>query len=282
MITSLFRKSIKPLKLCIPSVPLHRTYTSSTENDIKPSPAFPLESVLNPASTTDAVSLLTKGPGFILYDNLISPDQITYVQNWVSQFVQSQSTTNLDASHVESETGHNRIYGNTAKSQGTRIWNLVNKDPIFEQLVQLPQIMEIGDRLLGSGFCLGSFAANHLGPGVLGQHPHLDYPYWDYNDGAGAGAGEWPASPKSGEGHGFFMNLQIAIMVDDFTWENGATEVLPYSQREIKWPVGEEFREGKVSVVGKKGSVLVFTGLLHHAAGTNNSEKNRTSILAQY
>ena len=69
-----------------------------------------------------------------------------------------------------------------------------------------------------------------------------------------------PVGPKAGVGHGFFMNLQIAIMVDDFTKENGATEVLPWSQREVRWPVAEEFEEGKVRVVGGKGSVLVFTG----------------------
>ena len=80
----------------------------------------------------------------------------------------------------------------------------------------------------------------------------------------------------------FSMNCQSLIMCDDFTIDNGATAILPYSQRNIEWPNKEYFEENCVHVTGKKGTVMLFTGLLHHCSSKNVSDKPRTSILGQY
>ena len=84
--------------------------------------------------------------------------------------------------------------------------------------------MKVLEYIIGNDFCLGSFAANYLQQGAGYQNPHLDYPYWDYND-----KGSWRNIPKMGVNHTFFMNVQTLLMMDDFTVENGATAVAPFS-----------------------------------------------------
>lgn len=235
-----------------------------------------LNSVTNPKSISEAVELLSTGPGFIIYTGLIPETEIDEIQTYTKNFVNSKGFEVLDAHNVNQETGHNRIYSDKGK-QGVRMWDLVPKHEIFEKWVQLEPIMSVLDKILGHDFCLGSFAGNHLFPGAMAQSPHLDYPYWDYDC-----EKTWPVLPKRCGEHPFFMNCQTAIMVDDFTEENGATSILPYSQRELSWPNEEVFWNKRIQVTGKAGSVLVFTGLLHHAGSTNFSDGCRTSVLGQY
>lgn len=92
-------------------------------------------------------------------------------------------------------------------------------------MVQQETLMKVIDQILGKDFCLGSLAANFLTFGAGRQSPHLDYPYWDFIQ-----QDSWKASPKLGPDHKFFMNMQVLIMMDDFTLENGATAIVPYTQ----------------------------------------------------
>jgi len=78
------------------------------------------------------------------------------------------------------------------------------------------------------------------------------------------------------------MNMQSLIMMDDFTVENGATACVPFTQREASWPDEDLFDKSFIQTTGKKGTVLLYTGLLNHAAQPNNTGKSRTSILGQY
>merc|ERR1719394_1881941 len=74
-----------------------------------------LAAVTNP-SVDDAVEILTKGPGFVVYDSCIPPEEVAEVREWIEDFVVNQGSSSLDASHVEGETGHDRIYGNEENS----------------------------------------------------------------------------------------------------------------------------------------------------------------------
>lgn len=245
-----------------------------------------INSVTN-LSVDDATSSLLEGPGFAVYDNLLSEKDLARANRAVENILQTQPREEFDASNVEHETGHSEIYSNEnndGRSQGTRIWNLLNKGKIFEELVLLEPIMSVFDNILGNDFILGSFAANHLQPNATAQLMHLDYPYWDYNN-----RKSWPQKPKFNKQHLFAMNCQTLIMLDDFTLENGSTRIIPYSQQNIAWPNPEMDsnkqdigNDGTMLVTGKAGSVLLFTGLLQHGSTCNNSNASRTSILGQY
>ena len=69
---------------------------------------------------------------------------------------------------------------------------------------------------------------------------------------------------------------------DDGPCCDGATAVVPYSQRKMAWPKEDEFTRDHQLVTGKRGTVLMFTGLLQHGSTTNNTQKKRCSILSQY
>eukprot|EP01084_Bolivina_argentea_P134192 236742_1 len=245
--------------------------------------AFPFESVTN-LGTADAVHSLKYGAGFAIFDNIISNDELDRCNQAITNILKHENETRVnDSTDVGHETGHDQIYGDE-ESQGTRIWNLLNKGTIFETLVQLPQAMGIVDHILGNDFILGSFAANHLQPGAAAQHPHLDYPYWDY-----CNKDSWPQDISFNEDADneprdsfMSMNIQMLIMCDDFTMNNGSTAVVPYSQRRISWPDKEYFNKHSVQITGTKGSVMLFTGLLHHCSTSNRSDQSRTSILGQY
>lgn len=137
--------------------------------------------------------------------------------------------------------------------------------------------MAIMDQILGNDFCLGSYAANHMQKGATGQRAHLDYPYSDFNNKLA-----WVQDPKLGQHNTFHMNMQTVIMLNDFTLENGATACVPFSQQVVAWPDEEEFERNKVQITGKKGTTMVFVGLLQHAARSNYTDKPRTAILGQY
>ena len=261
---------------------LHRCFSS----------ALSLCAQVTNLSVQDAHEALLNGPGFVIYPEFKSAREIEQLRSSVYGLVQHTHTNTPVQAAWSSETGHDNIYttgqrqrqrnkseeGEEEKEHqdGHRIWNLVNKGQEFEMLVQDPRIMALNDHLLGSDHCLGSFAANVLMPGSSRQLPHLDYPYWDYND-----PQAWPENPKLAQS-AFLMNVQTVLMLDDFTVENGATAVLPYSQRECRWPDLEEFERDSIRVTGKKGTLFVFTGLLHHAAMDNVSNESRAAVLGQY
>ncbi|MEC8808700.1 MAG: phytanoyl-CoA dioxygenase family protein, partial [Pseudomonadota bacterium] len=68
--------------------------------------------------------------------------------------------------------------------------------------------------------------------------------------------------------------------LDDFTTDNGATEVVAGSHR---WPEERQAEENEITqVVMPAGSVIVFLGTLLHRGGANRSTSDRLAITPQY
>ena len=155
-----------------------------------------------------------------------------------------------------------------------RVWNLVNKGEVFERMVQHPDIMTIVEAFLGNECILGSLAANRLLPGGPGQEPHIDYPYWDLYK-----RDSFPMNINSTVP----LNCQVTILLDDFTAENGATAMLPTSQRELVYPNDPElFAANAIRQTGRAGDVVIFNGMCWHCAMPNNSDADRTGVLIEY
>jgi ectoine hydroxylase-related dioxygenase (phytanoyl-CoA dioxygenase family) len=76
----------------------------------------------------------------------------------------------------------------------------------------------------------------------------------------------------------FPLMLNLLIMLDDFTLENGATYLLAGSHKKDKRPDINEFYEKSDRAIGKKGNILFFNSNLWHAAGINNSPNERRAI----
>lgn len=74
------------------------------------------------------------------------------------------------------------------------------------------------------------------------------------------------------------LMLNMLIMLDDFTEENGATYLLTGSHLHAEKPADEDFFVRSDRALGTAGSILVFNSNLWHAAGQNTTEKARRAL----
>ena len=104
-----------------------------------------------------------------------------------------------------------------------------------------PVIMEVSRKLLGDNCRLSSLAANSVLPGMEGQDPHLDYPYYRHLWPGVEGCMNLPAT--------HMLSLQIVTLVTDFTVENGSTAIVPGSHINPRYPDNrEEFFDRAIQV----------------------------------
>lgn len=72
--------------------------------------------------------------------------------------------------------------------------------------------------------------------------------------------------------------LNMLVMLDDFTPENGATLLLPGSHVHSAAPSPEEFAANAVQATGKAGDIIIWNSNLFHASGTNTTDKVRRAL----
>jgi ectoine hydroxylase-related dioxygenase (phytanoyl-CoA dioxygenase family) len=144
-----------------------------------------------------------------------------------------------------------------------RVYALCAKDPVFADLVSHPRVLRLLDHLLLPNYLLSAALAIHLGAGSDAQGFHHD---------DGSYGIPRPRPPVS---------VSTIWAIDDFTEDNGPTELIPGSHR---WgderPAENDPRMRKV--VMPAGSVVVFLGTLWHRGGANHTDKPRLGITPQY
>ena len=133
--------------------------------------------------------------------------------------------------------------GGFIESEGAnqRVFNLVNKGEVFEQIVQHDDVMDVMNKLLGGDFILSGFSSNTTGPGGEEMVLHSDSGYVP------------PPHPE------YLLSANAVWMIDDFTEENGGTRYVPGSHklRDNPQPNGEY---PTVPIIGKAGSVAFLHG----------------------
>jgi ectoine hydroxylase-related dioxygenase (phytanoyl-CoA dioxygenase family) len=77
---------------------------------------------------------------------------------------------------------------------------------------------------------------------------------------------------------GFPTNLGVMLALDDFTQENGPTEMLPCSQWRTDEPTEAEFSANRVLVFPKAGDAVFFNARTWHRGGVNQTDKPRHAI----
>lgn len=134
-------------------------------------------------------------------------------------------------------------------------------DRIFFELFMNDLILDLTEKMLGKHFHI------HLQNGVINRprkehHQtswHRDLPYQD-----------WVISKPLG--------INAFYCLTDFTNENGATFVLPYSHRLEYFPSTQFVKENELQIVAGKGSVIFFDSMLYHRAGYNVTAETRIGI----
>jgi len=82
--------------------------------------------------------------------------------------------------------------------------------------------------------------------------------------------------------NGFRMLLNMLVMVDPFTLDNGATYILSGSHHEATAPIEDFFFQHAERIVGSVGSIVLFDSNVWHAAGENYSGKSRTAMTLSF
>jgi ectoine hydroxylase-related dioxygenase (phytanoyl-CoA dioxygenase family) len=177
-----------------------------------------------------------------------------------------------------------------------RVYNLPALGGVFADLVEHPRVLAICDAFLAPNYLLTAAQAINILPGEAAQAIHFDDGFYPFPR---------PRPP---------ISLATIVAIDDFTAENGATEIIPGSHA---W--GAELPEGVVSgddfaqettygrgvsgsenflmrttrpeaptpvslrpVVMPAGAVVVFLGTLWHRGGANRSAAPRLALSTQY
>lgn len=155
--------------------------------------------------------------------------------------------------------GRNNFEGE--KSQ--RVYSLVAKGPAFEALAEHPAVVALLDRLMMPNWLLSTMQSIRLHPGETEQPWHTDDIFYPV--------------PRPHP----ILALTAIWAIEDFTEENGATELVPRSHR---W--GNEHPDDRareiVTAAMPAGSVLIFDGALWHRGGANRSNGTRLCISPQY
>jgi len=171
-----------------------------------------------------------------------------------------------DLATTESINGEAYFYGNENRLQ--RVYNLLSKSNKFAELfLARPEVYEVAHQFFGSGnrhtpYYLSSFQANILNPGADAQVLHVDSSVPD------------PLPPWK-------VRLNVNLLLDPFTEQNGATLVYPGSHRFLRKPTSDDHVSPyMLKVIAPAGSLVLWTGHLWHQSGRNESRGPRAALLA--
>jgi ectoine hydroxylase-related dioxygenase (phytanoyl-CoA dioxygenase family) len=194
--------------------------------------------------------------GVCILHNVLSQDEVRYVRDKVMLLAQHE--VNLNAAHYYTGDG-------TAQ----RVWNLINKDECFRDIIQRPVILDAMDWLFDRDtphqkYYLSSFQAHLLHPGAKRMKLHIDTPVPEPLP-------EW------------IIKANTIWVLDEFTENNGSTEYLPGSHKfKHKPTLNDQSRNDLTIACAPVGSVLITHGALWHRGGENNSNITRVGLLGSF
>ena len=147
-----------------------------------------------------------------------------------------------------------------------RVGALMARSKTCQDLALDPFINQMAESFLGphcESYQLHFTSAIQIGPGESSQILHRDRGVW---------GGYIPRKIET--------QFSTVWAINDFTKENGATQVVPGSH---KWhkdrePLPEEIAYAEM----KAGSVFIYTGSVLHGGGTNVTEQPRLGVFLHY
>lgn len=155
-------------------------------------------------------------------------------------------------------------FGLDVDDNNQRVWNLLNRDPVFTDLAQHPLALELVEHTIGWPALLSNISGNITGPGAARGVLHADQIFVPQ---------PWPEVPQG---------INVAWCIDDFTTENGATEVVVGSHRWNRLPTADD-DVAMVSVEAPAGSVFAFESRIWHRTGANTSaDRRRAAVFPFY
>jgi ectoine hydroxylase-related dioxygenase (phytanoyl-CoA dioxygenase family) len=164
------------------------------------------------------------------------------------------------APYLGRHRGRNPFEGLTTE----RVYTLVGRGRIFEDVTADPRLLALLGAFLAPGFLLSASHAICIHPGEAAQGLHFDDSFYPI-----------PRPRRS-------IGMSVIGAIDPFTEENGATRIIPGSHL---W--GADWRERAAAARTRPlamapGAIALFQGTLVHGAGANHSDAARMAFTNQY
>jgi ectoine hydroxylase-related dioxygenase (phytanoyl-CoA dioxygenase family) len=161
---------------------------------------------------------------------------------------------------AERPMGRNAFEGQRSQ----RVYSLAGKGQPFLRLAEHPRVIALLDRLLMPNYLLSTHQSIRLHPGEQRQAWHTDDAFY--------------FAPRP---HALPLAVSVIWAIEDFTEENGATEVIPGSHR---WGLDHpDTRDHDTATATMRaGSAIVFDAALWHRGGPNRTSGTRLAISPQY
>lgn len=150
--------------------------------------------------------------------------------------------------------------------QTRRTGSLIARSAACRDLVQNPTVLDVVGRVLshGTSFHVHLTQVIAIGPGEAGQQIHRDQWAFDFFP--------FPS--------GYEAQCNTIWAMNDFTEENGATRIVPGSNKaEDRLVFTADQTEAAVMPAG---SVVLYTGSVYHAGGANSSDHTRYGLNLTY
>ncbi|MFJ9365914.1 phytanoyl-CoA dioxygenase family protein [Nocardia sp. NPDC101769] len=154
--------------------------------------------------------------------------------------------------------GRNNFEGHSTQ----RIYSVLNKTRACDRIADHPRVLALLDRLFMPNYLLSMLQVINILPGEQAQMLHADDGFYPL-----------PRPRKA-------LGAATIWAIDDFTAENGATDIVPGSHLWDDRLPGESDR--REPVVMPAGSCVFFVGTLWHGGGANRSANPRLALTAQY
>lgn len=193
----------------------------------------------------EAFSKKISRDGWVLFDEIFDMELVERLRDDLAKA--SQRCHEIMAKNGVAENTYSTAHH--LPGQGDSFLELLDTLPVFEHI----------ESYFGGKFILYSFGGNTNTKGIKSHAHHVHRDIRTF----------------SGERN---LMLNMLVMLDDFTLENGATYLMTGSHRLADKPDDETFFKHADRAVGKAGSVLTWNTNLFHCAGENKTDKVRRIV----
>ncbi|MFF3226846.1 phytanoyl-CoA dioxygenase family protein [Nocardia suismassiliense] len=181
--------------------------------------------------------------GYVILPDLLTPPELDDIREAVAPLLDRR--------------GRNRFEGPTTQ----RVYSVLNKTRTCDRIADHPRILALLDRLLLPNYLLSMLQVINILPGEQAQMLHTDDGFYPL------------PRPRAA------LGAATIWAIDDFTADNGATDIIAGSHR---WGHRMPEESEREPVVMRAGSCVFFLGTLWHGGGANRTQQPRLAVTAQY
>ncbi|WP_421844203.1 phytanoyl-CoA dioxygenase family protein [Mycobacterium sp.] len=181
--------------------------------------------------------------GYLVLHDMLTPEELIEIRRSVAPL--------LD------RFGRNNFEGHRTR----RVYSVLNKTRACDRIADHPRVLALLDRLLLPNYLLSMLQVIDILPGEQAQLLHTDESFYPL-----------PRPRKA-------LGAATIWAIDDFTADNGATDIIPGSHR---WGDRLPADADREPVIMPAGSCVFFLGTLWHGGGANRSSDSRLALTAQY